>query len=98
LHLIEPFDSHVFAVKSLTKKYTRAVKEEKDSQQVFQELDSSVDDPMRQTWSEQERMAFTHRGEHLKIYQVQMNKGQPDIGSLLFPPLIHFLLVSYSIQ
>jgi hypothetical protein len=74
------------------------VKEEKDSKQVFQELDSSIDDAIRQTWREQEQLAITHRGEHLKIYQVQRSQGQKDIGNLHFPHLINFSLVNYSIH
>jgi hypothetical protein len=64
------------AVKSLIKKYKRAVAQEKDSKQVFQDLDSSVGDIERQTWNEQERLAITNRGDYLKIYQVQIKKGE----------------------
>jgi hypothetical protein len=64
------------AVKSLIKKYKKAVAEEKDSKKVFQDLDLSVGDIERQTWNEQELLAITNQGDYLKIYQVQMNKGE----------------------
>ena len=51
-------------------------------------MDSSVDDLTRQIWSEQERIANTERGDHLKIYQVQINKGEGNIGALHLPNLI----------
>ena len=63
------------AVKSITKKHSKACKEEKKSRNVFDELDSSINPARRQAWTKQEELAMTHRGKHLRIYQVDVKKG-----------------------
>jgi hypothetical protein len=71
-----PLHSNILAVKSLIKKYLRAVKDEKESKLVFEELDLFLDDLTRQEWSQQEHLAITKRGDYLKIYQVQVDKSE----------------------
>lgn len=62
-------------VKTTARKYGRACKEEKESREVFDELDSSIDTARRKAWTKQEEMAMTHRGKYLSIYQVDIKKG-----------------------
>jgi hypothetical protein len=40
------FHANILAVKSLVKKYLRAIKDEKDSKLVFEQLDSFLDDEL----------------------------------------------------
>jgi hypothetical protein len=39
-------------------------------------LDSSLDRQTRHEWTKKESLALTLRGDYLKIYQVQPNKGE----------------------
>lgn len=63
------------SVKSTTKKYGKACKEEQLSRDVFNELDSLIDPATRMAWTKQEELAITHRGKYLRIYQVDVKKG-----------------------
>jgi hypothetical protein len=51
------------------------VKGREDSQVAFEELDASVDKHLSQDWVEEERKAMQFRGDYLRIYEVQTNKG-----------------------
>jgi hypothetical protein len=62
-------------VKSLKKKLKKAVSSQKKSLDVFNALDSSVDQILRQIWLEQEHKASLLRGNHLNIYDVQLDQG-----------------------
>jgi hypothetical protein len=66
-------------VRSLKKKYNKAVEEEKNSCLVWEELDLSLDDNSRKQWMEQERLAMKHRGHHLSIYNVDLPAGKSTI-------------------
>jgi hypothetical protein len=74
--LLVVFPPHVCTVNSLGKKYSKAINEEKESRQVFEDLDSSIDNPTRQKWTKQEHLAMTKRGDFLQIYQAQLNPCQ----------------------
>jgi hypothetical protein len=43
----------------------------------FQAFDKEVNEDDRAEWEEQERLAKELGGDHLKVYQVQMDQGQP---------------------
>jgi hypothetical protein len=79
----------MLAVKSLVKKFLRAVKDEKDSKLVFDQLDSALDQSTREKWSEQEDLAITLRGDYLKIYEVQVDKSESNLGVVMLV-LNHF--------
>jgi hypothetical protein len=57
-------------------KYKKAVKGEEESRIAFEELDASVDDTSSQEWTREEREAMEFRGEYLRIYKVQIDKGK----------------------
>jgi hypothetical protein len=82
-HIDGPLYSNIFPVKSLIKKHIRAIKDEKESQLVFQELDSSLDHSTRQQWSQEEDLAITLRGDYLKIYQVRAIKSESKANVIL---------------
>jgi hypothetical protein len=65
---------HVFFSQKSPQKLQKAVQEEAKSHDVFDELDSSISDKTRELWTKQEHMAVTYRGEHLKIYQSQIDE------------------------
>jgi hypothetical protein len=88
-----PFHSNLVAVRSLIKKYIRALKDEKESQLVFEQLDSFLDDLTRQEWSKQEHLAITLRGDYLKVYQVQVDKSGSK-GDVLHACVDFILMIS----
>jgi hypothetical protein len=64
----------IFAVKSLTRKYTKALPAMQQSLDVFTELDQSVDPNLRNVWEEQEHKAMEFQGKFLDIYSVNKEK------------------------
>jgi hypothetical protein len=70
-----PNFSHPHIVKSLNKKLKKAVSLREKSLEVFNALDSSVDQTLKNVWLVQEEKASCLRGNHLKIYDVQLDQG-----------------------
>jgi hypothetical protein len=60
---------------SLKTKHKAAIKGLKLTQDAFEGLDGSVSKNLRNKWIEAEKEAMDKRGEHLKIYQVQIVEG-----------------------
>jgi hypothetical protein len=59
----------------LSKKFKAAKKGKRAMKAEFEELDSTIGDESRTQWEEEEELARNFRGEHLKIYEVRMEKG-----------------------
>jgi hypothetical protein len=55
-------------------------------------LDSSLDDVLREEWSKQENLAITLRGDYLKVYEVQVDKGESNQG--VFVLVLFFILIN----
>jgi hypothetical protein len=62
-------------VKSISKKYRRAISSQAESHNILKELSSCVGDTKRKIWEGQERKAMSSRGDYLKIYDVVEEKG-----------------------
>ncbi|KAG1784794.1 uncharacterized protein HD556DRAFT_1250836, partial [Suillus plorans] len=62
-------------VKTLLKKYKRALKGVDDTKSPFDELTLSLDPEKISIWKIDEKKAMEQRGEYLDIYQLQMNKA-----------------------
>jgi hypothetical protein len=60
----------------LIKKYEKAVVGSRDLREAFEGLDENITQQQRQQWENDEKMAMAHRGDHLEIYGVQMDKGK----------------------
>ena len=63
-----------YVVKSLTRKYAKALPAMQQSLDVFTELDQSVDPNLRKVWEEQEDQAMEFRGNYLDIHSVNKDK------------------------
>ena len=64
-----------FIVKSLKRKFAKALPAMKQSIEVFQELDQSLELKTRKKWQAQEDMAMEFRGDCLSVYNVKSEKG-----------------------
>ncbi|KAG1838545.1 hypothetical protein DFJ58DRAFT_733798 [Suillus subalutaceus] len=66
-------------VKTLLKKYKRAVKGVNDTKLPFDELTCSLDPQKIALWEKDEKITMELRGEHLDIYQLKIDKeiGRP---------------------
>ncbi|KAG1799946.1 uncharacterized protein HD556DRAFT_1305447 [Suillus plorans] len=62
-------------LKTLLKKYKRALKGVDDTKSPFDELTLSLDPEKISIWKINEKKAMEQRGEYLDIYQLQMNKA-----------------------
>ncbi|KAG1787048.1 uncharacterized protein HD556DRAFT_1312999 [Suillus plorans] len=62
-------------MKTLLKKYKRALKGVDDTKSPFDELTLSLDPEKISIWKIDEKKAMEQRGEYLDIYQLQMNKA-----------------------
>ena len=65
-------------VQSISKKYKKAISAREESHNVLNELDACVDKVKRKSWKLQEQDAMSSRGDHLKIYDVVLDKGERD--------------------
>ena len=74
-------------VPSLKKKYQTAVSSRQASLEVLKDLDSCVDPKLCEIWKAQEEKALSLRGDHLKIYNVQFDKGK-----LFLSPISHICI------
>lgn len=68
-------------MKTLLKKYKRALKGVDDTKSPFDELTQSLDSGKISMWRIDEEKAMEQRGEYLDIYQLQMNKGKRPLSS-----------------
>jgi hypothetical protein len=68
--------TELLLVKSLKSKYKKAIEGQKKTRRAFEDLDASVDEVSSQQWREEERKAMEFRGEYLRVYEVQMDKGE----------------------
>ena len=73
---LQPCSLTSTTVKSIQKKYEKALKEEEESRHVFAKLDSCIDFAKRKIWSQEEKLAMENCGKYLQIYQVDMSEGQ----------------------
>jgi hypothetical protein len=64
--------------KALKMKYQAAVKGKETTRVAFEGLDESISEDNRNKWLKEEAEAMEKRGEYLKIYQVQIDKGKSD--------------------
>jgi len=62
--------------RSLIKKYEKAVVGSRELREAFEGLDENITQQQRQQWENDEKMAMEHRGDHLEIYEVKMDKGK----------------------
>jgi hypothetical protein len=62
-------------VRSLLKRYDKAVDEIQEMKAAFEELCDTVDEQVLEQWKEEEQNAMALRGEHLRVYDVKMEKG-----------------------
>jgi len=59
----------------LSKKFQKALEGFSDTRAAFQGLTDSLSEERIQDWKRQEKQASRHRGNALKIYEVQQEKG-----------------------
>jgi hypothetical protein len=64
-----------FIVKSLKRKFVKALPAMQQSVEVFQELDQSLDSKTRNKWQAQENLAMQFRGDYLSVYNVKVERG-----------------------
>jgi hypothetical protein len=62
-------------VKSLAAKYKAAIEGIEYTKEAFDDLNDAIKPDLRESWMSSEKMALELRGEHLKIYDVQIEKG-----------------------
>ena len=65
-------------VQSISKKYKKAISAREESHNVLNELNAYVDKVKMKSWELQEQEAMSFRGNHLKIYDVVLDKGERD--------------------
>jgi hypothetical protein len=63
------------AVSSLLKRYSKAVNGIQELKEAFDELSETVDENLLEKWKQDEARAMDSRGEHLRIFDVKMEKG-----------------------
>jgi hypothetical protein len=61
----------------------KAIEQEKESYAICEELDKLLDDDTRQQWIELEQLAVQFRGDHLKIYEVNLPSGKHCVNGFL---------------
>jgi hypothetical protein len=61
---------------SLGKKLRKAKAIAAEMTSAFEALDAVLDDSCREQWEDAEKRASKERGEYLRIYDVQLEKGQ----------------------
>jgi len=59
----------------LSKKFQKALEGFSETRATFQGLTDSLSEERIQDWKRQEKQASRHRGNALKIYEVQQEKG-----------------------
>jgi hypothetical protein len=64
------------SVKSLKWKYAKALLAMRQSLDVFQELNQSVDTNTCKKWEAQEDIAMKFQGDYLSVYNVKSEKGE----------------------
>jgi len=60
---------------TLSKKLKKAMEGLSETRAIFQGLTDSLSPDQIQDWKRQEKQASRHRGDALKIYEVQQEKG-----------------------
>jgi len=60
---------------TLSKKLKKAMEGLSETRAAFQGLTDSLSPDQIQDWKRQEKQALRHRGDALKIYEVQQEKG-----------------------
>jgi hypothetical protein len=63
-------------VKTLSSKFKAAVGSVQLTKVAFEKLDNAIDADLREMWTKLEKKALESRGEYLKIYDVQLEKGR----------------------
>jgi hypothetical protein len=63
------------SVRSLRSKYKSAIEGRERSEAAFKDLNANVDEVPLAEWQEEESKAMENRGEYLRIYEVQIEKG-----------------------
>ena len=63
-------------VKALSAKYKAATKGLGLSKIAFNDMNEGIPSEMREDWMNLEQIALESRGEHLKIYDIQLEKGK----------------------
>jgi len=67
--------SHSVLVQSLLKKWTTALHEREETKLVLEELTDRISEEWVSEWKTLEECAMAERGEHLRIYDVELVKG-----------------------
>jgi hypothetical protein len=62
-------------VKALSVKFKVATKGLQHTKIAFNDLDSNIQPETREEWMNLEHIALESRGEHLKIYDINLEKG-----------------------
>jgi hypothetical protein len=63
-------------VKALSVKFKVATKGLQHTKIAFNDLDSNIQPEIREEWMNLEQVALESRGEHLKIYDINLEKGR----------------------
>jgi hypothetical protein len=79
LFIITELINHDRTVKTLLKKYKRAIKGISDTKPPFDELTHSLDDEKIAIWENDEKKAMEERGEYLDIYQLKIDQGNSSL-------------------
>lgn len=67
---------NIFSVPSLSKKFIRDVKEREKAEEAFSALTESLPKASVALWTSQAAEAMIERGDHMKIYDVDIAKGE----------------------
>jgi hypothetical protein len=70
------------------RKHRLAIKGRDESKAAFEDLDAKIDETSLWAWREEEQEAMENRGESLRIYEVQIEKGLICISCFLVSSLI----------
>jgi hypothetical protein len=62
-------------VKALSSKFKAAVEGIQQTKMPFEALNQDIPDDLREVWKESEKLALEYRGQHLSIYDVNLDKG-----------------------
>jgi len=62
-------------VKCLSSKFKAAAKAIPSSKATFEDMNDAIRPELKKLWLTEEKMALESRGEHLKIYDVQLEKS-----------------------